>query len=742
MESHTLRHSFFLLILILYSSVAFPQNRDNRLFNDSTLKISEIGINSIHSDFGPFVIQDTLYFTTFNDKLIEKSDWTLRNKEFYDLYMAPIDKQGNIVGNREPVPEFITKFNDGPVTYCPKTGELFVTQNYDDQSLKSKPFHTQINRLRIMVAKRINGQWRHVYEFPYNNPAYSVGHPAVTESGDTLIFSSDRPGGFGETDLYYSIRQNGKWGFPINLGPNINTSGKEEFAFLTDHRFNGQFLIFASKGRFGNGGFDLYYTRFPSDYSDIGHFESPINTKYDDFAMTIPPDADYGYLTSNRPGTGDDDIYKFTFKRNNKPPLPVMPKCRTLYVYDQTSKRPIPGVRILYCDQQFYITDTKGKADCLPCLGNNCEVTASTFGYPEKTKTLQECKMNKDGIVSDTIWMDILVNQKIALKNIYYDFDKWDILPDAARELDLLVSLMKENPGMKVELGSHTDDRGTEPYNLRLSQLRAKSAVDYIVSKGIDQSRIKGTGYGKTQLIHKGVGGRKCTPEENRENRRTEIYIPGFLRGEAVKQEAGDYSNGKPNVSKDYSSFKEHGSILENEPKVEKIPTESKPSEIAPVEKKAKVITIPEVSVKPKGEPAQKVEAAPKVVKTPKAIPASKALKAEKADTIQKIVKTPKALPGSKNPNVEKTATVTPKVVKETPPLSSGAKYYLVLGSFQSEKKALVLVQQLKTEGFEAATSEEPGTVRVVIEYEHLSQAKKTLEALKNKYKGAWILKK
>jgi len=542
--------------------------------------MSPIGLNSTHSDFGPFVINDTLFFTTFNDKLREKSDWTLKNKEFYDLYSAAIDKKGDVIGKREAVEEFITQFNDGPVSYSPKTGELFVTQNYNDQSKKSKLFHVEINRLKIIIAKRVNGKWRYSSDFPYNNPDYSVGHPAVTLSGDTLVFSSDRPGGFGETDLYYSVRSNGKWGVPVNLGPKINSSGKEEFAFISDNHLNGQFLIFSSKGRFGNGGFDIYYTRFPSEYSEIGHFDAPINTKYDDFAMTIPPDAEFGYLTSDRPGTGNDDIYKFTFKRIISPIAKLIPKCRSLYVFDQTSQRPIPGVRIVSCDKQFYITDGSGKVACLPCIGNNCEVVASTFGYPDKSKILSECKMNSKGVVNDTIWMDILVNQKIALKNIYYDFDKWNILPDASQELDRLVSLMKENPGMKVELGSHTDDRGTEAYNLKLSQLRAKSAVDYIVSKGIGPSRIKGKGYGKTQLIHKGFGGKKCTPEENRENRRTEIFIPGFLRGEQVKQDKGDYSNGRLNAQKDYSSFKEHGSLDENIPKA---------GEVIAVEKRVKV---------------------------------------------------------------------------------------------------------------------------------------------------------
>lgn len=540
-RSNKKKSGFPLLVLMLLSSVVIAQSGNNRIFNDSIVKISEIKTNSIHSDFGPSVIGDSLFFTTFNHNLTGKTDWTLRNKEFYDLYNAAIDKNGDIIGKSEPVEEFITRFNDGPVSWCPKTGELFITQNYLDQSSQKRQSGKYINHLKIIIATKSNGKWKQTAEFPYNNPEFSVGHPAVTESGDTLVFSSDRPGGFGETDLYYSIRKNGKWGIPVNIGTQINTSGKEEFAFLTDHHLNGQYLIFASKGRFGNGGFDLYYTKFPSDYSEIGHFESPINTKDDDFAMTMPPDAEYGYLTSNRPGTGHDDIYKFTFKRFNQQQSQQPEKCRDLYVFDQTSKRPIPGVRVESCDKHIYMTDGTGKVTCIPCTGNKCEITASTFGYPVKTKILQSCKMNNNAIVSDTIWMDISTNQKIVLRNIYYDFDKFDILPDAAKELDMLVALMKENPGMKVELSSHTDYRGTEKYNQNLSQLRAQAAVDYVVLKGIDRSRIYAMGYGKTQPIHHSLNGQKLSPEQNRENRRTELYIPGFVRGEAVKQEKGDY---------------------------------------------------------------------------------------------------------------------------------------------------------------------------------------------------------
>jgi len=272
--------------------------------------------------------------------------------------------------------------------------------------------------------------------------------------------------------------------------------------------------------------------------------------------MTIPRNAAYGYMTSNRPGTGSDDIYKINFTRNY-----IQNKFRELYVYDKTSLRPIPGASVASCDKQTYVTDVSGKIAVIPCNNAECKVIANTLGYSEKSILLQPCKMKTKEMTRDTIWMDIVVNKKIVLRNIYYDFDKWDILPESASELDQLVSFMNENPEVKVELGSHTDERGTSRYNRKLSQLRAESAVDYITSKGIDKTRITGKGYGKSQLINK--CNKDCTPAQHRENRRTEIMIPGFLRGEPVKQDKGDYSNGMLDHSKDYSSLKQHGSLDE-----------------------------------------------------------------------------------------------------------------------------------------------------------------------------------
>ena len=567
MKIITINQYLLLLSSLLLSSVVYSQSIDNRIFDNSSLAISEIGTNSIHSDFGPAMVEDSLYFTTFNDKLVAKSDHKLRDREFYDLYKATVDKQGNTTSGRVPITEFITRFNDGPVSWCAKTGELFVTQNYDDQSIELKPFRNVLDRLRMYVAKKINGKWEHINDFNFNNSGFSVGHPALTESGDTIVFSSDEPGGYGETDLYYSLRVDGVWQHPVNLGPKINTAGKEEFAFITDKYENGRFLIFASKGRSGTGGFDLYYTKFPSDYSEIFHFDAPLNSEFDDFAMTIPTGKDYGYFTSNRPGTGSDDIYKFIFKKVPKKPIikpnikPLTKIFRELYVYNISSRHPIPGATIISCNEESYLTDFSGRIDSITCNEKECKVIANALGYSEKTKILLACK-NNIGITRDTIWMKIIENEKILMRNIYYDYDKWNILPESGKELDKLVSLMKENPEMKVELGSHTDERGSEIYNRKLSQLRANSAVDYVNSKGIDLSRIKGTGYGKTQLINRSTAGKPCTPEQDRENRRTEIFIPGFLMSEPVKQVKGDYSLGEPNHGPDYSSYKEHGSIF------------------------------------------------------------------------------------------------------------------------------------------------------------------------------------
>jgi len=512
---------YLLLLYVLTSLSAQAQLKQSLVFNDSTIRVTEINTNTLHSDFGPCVVGDTLYFTSYSDKIFGKTDAKLRANAFYDLYKSRIDDQGNTISKREIVKEFYTQYHDGPVAYCAKTGELFVTQSYNiDPPSFPESLRTKTIRLHIMIAVNNHGKWEKITDFPFSNPTYSVGHPAITENGDTLVFSSDMPGGYGQTDLYYSIRKEGKWQTPINLGPGINTPGKEEFSFITDKNLGGSYLLFASNGREGLGGLDLYFTKFPyKEGAHIEHFLAPINSKNDDFDLVVPTDAEFGYFTSNRPGTGADDIYKFNFKRIKKPAI------TELYVYSGKTRRPIPNVQVTICNNQTLQTDSLGKITKLPVPDSDCKILASSFGYRDIAKTITADKFLNRKEFRDTLWMDPIIRQKIILRNILYDFDKWDILPESAKELDLLIAYLKQNPETKVDLGSHTDSRGNDNYNLILSQKRADSAIKYIVSKGIEADRITGKGYGESQLINKCANGVNCSPEEHHQNRRTEIFI-------------------------------------------------------------------------------------------------------------------------------------------------------------------------------------------------------------------------
>ena len=551
---------FFSLMISFIAGKSQPVKTG--LFDPASVKVSEISTNTIRSDFGPAVIGDSLYFSSYRDAVIEKSDKELKTKEFYDLFKAGIDMYGNVISERQPVDEFVSRFHDGPVSWCAKTGELFVTQsNYVDPSVKYKPFRSEDIKLRIVIAMKVKDRWTVVEDFPYNNSEYSVGHPAINVTGDSLYFTSDMPGGFGLTDIYLSVRKNGKWGNPVNLGSQINTSGKDEFPFITGNSYPGRYLIFASTEHNSIGGFDLFYKDLNDSKSEAVAFPQPINSISDDFAMNLPDKVEHGYFTSNRPGTGNDDIYKLTFNK-------YIQFLEQLLVLDSKTTKPISKASVNYCDKKSFETDSVGKTSFWFERNAVCKTTVSALGYKDNYLTIKIGAPMPGVVLKDTILLDMFVNEKIVLKNIYYDFDKWDILPESAKELDRLVALMKANPEMKVELSSHTDARGTQRYNLKLSQLRAQAAVDYIVSKGIDKSKIKGMGFGESQLINKCKDGQLCTSAQQRENRRTELYIPGVLKGEPVIQEIGDYSDGKPDHKPGYSSTKTHGSIYGKADKV------------------------------------------------------------------------------------------------------------------------------------------------------------------------------
>src|ERR1035437_9799515 len=429
---------FVLIALVSISGYSKPKKK--KIFEPETVKLFTLSVNTTHSDFGPALIGDSLFFTSFRDEAQNKTDQDLRKKEFYNLFSSKIDKQGNITGSRQVIKEFITRYHDGPVSWCPTTGELFITQsNYLEPGAVFKPFRKNYFNLRIVIAKQVQGEWKMLESFPYNNINYSVGHPAISYNGDTLIFSSNKPGGLGETDLYMSIRKKGQWGEPVNLGSRINTPDKDAFPFLSKDGY----LIFASDGRKGMGGLDLYYTKLNDPKGEIVHFESPINSPNDDFSMIIPPDSEYGYVTSDRPGgVGGDDIYKFTFNRYRDNFLKLL-------VMDNKSRKPVYGAEVSFDDNMDFKTGNEGDLSRKIDEEMSYNVNVKAFGYNDKAKMIKTGTLKSGAIVQDTVWLDMLVKKNIVLKNIYYDYDRWDILPASIEELDKLAAFMVENKEVK-----------------------------------------------------------------------------------------------------------------------------------------------------------------------------------------------------------------------------------------------------------------------------------------------------
>ena len=582
---------YILTILSFLCTALLAQEKLSR-FNDIYLKnlsIEELPANSELSDFGPSLINGSLYLTSNNEsKSLEQK---YKNKVFYDLFSVDIDESGNVISSRKLLSELVSEFHVGPSAYNKATKELFFTRsNADNPSVTPfKPFQTKKLNLELMVAKKVGDKWAITHEFQHNNNEYSVGHPAFTPSGDTLIFVSDMPGGYGETDLYMCTRLADGWSLPKNLGSRINTPGKEFTPFVTSDGI----LIYATDGLEDNSGLNLYFTVLSDEGApSIVKFPAPINSANDDFGMVVSDNHRYGYFTSDRPGTGSDDIYKidfglellalkgkvinaFTKKPIDKalvtfaPPV-VIPKnvytdingdfkvdvpsddlkditgskagfkpntityngepnvlielmpevILELSVRDAETKDYLTDVNIDFNNDEQFLSGPTG-ITTRPIDGNTIYYIRGT--HPDYLdNSLSIGAEGEPGLIKATLWMyKGVLGKTFVLENIYYDFDKWDILPQSATELDKLVRIMNENPGLKVELGSHTDSRGTDEYNVWLAQKRSNSAVNYIKSQGISSGRITAQGYGENQPY---IANPK-NEVEHRLNRRTTFTI-------------------------------------------------------------------------------------------------------------------------------------------------------------------------------------------------------------------------
>ncbi len=475
-------------------------------------------VNTEYADFGAKPFGKKLYFVSARDA---KKKYSWDEQPFLDIYQA--DYIDGVVSNIEKVPGKVnTKYHEGSFSFDPKGKVVYFTRNnYLEGEYKTDS--TKVNRLKLFSAKvNKDGSWTNIKELPFNSDNYSVADPAVSPDGKRLYFSSDMPGTLGQSDIYYvDIKHNNKFGKPVNLGANINTEGRENFPFISK---KGD-LYFSSDGQLGLGGLDVFVCKnVDGKFARPRNLGVPLNSGKDDFGFYINDDTKNGFTSSNRDAQrmGDDNIYSV---QNIKPICDVL---ISTDVIDAKTNKPLANASVTLTDKngnpiKTKLTDNDGHVDFLIECNKDVVVEGRAEEYESK-------KSNVNATDDEQVDVKLALNPiekiitpvEIVLNPIYFDFDKWNIRRDAAFELDKVVEAMKKYPELKIHIVSHTDKRGSESYNQKLSEKRAKSTMEYIVSKGIDASRLTAEGKGE---LEPAVKCNRCTKDQYQMNRRSEFLI-------------------------------------------------------------------------------------------------------------------------------------------------------------------------------------------------------------------------
>jgi len=502
--------------------------------DNGTYRIEHLDINTDAEDFGANYFKDQIVFSSSKSgsKIIVRNyNWT--GKPFWDLYVSDIN--GNQLSSPKKFGGKINaRLHDGPASFSNNgTFMAFTKNHYKDKS------DDKIVELQIFFSTYADNKWSTPLPFILNNNGYSVGQPWLSSDGKTMYFTSDMPGGFGGTDIYKVIMDNqGVWGAPKNLGSGINTEGNEMYPFVEE---NNDILLFASDGRFGLGGLDIFICPMHGNKAGkVYNAGYPLNTRYDDFAAIVNKNLSKGYISSNRTGgSGGDDIYSFDILKN----LNIGKKIQGVAIDNNGTA--IPNTFIVLSDDKGFVIDTvttgeEGTYNFFVNSDENFQLTGNKTKYTEGTTAANTFGPNFI-VRADVILLTKkeIIAQKIEKMNdlvlilelnpIYFDLDKSNIRPDAEIELAKIIETMNNYPNMVVVLSSYTDCRESEHYNQLLSDRRAKSSVEYIKAGITKPERISGKGYSESNLVNDCTcadkKGSNCTEAEHQQNRRTEFTI-------------------------------------------------------------------------------------------------------------------------------------------------------------------------------------------------------------------------
>ena len=495
-------------------------------------------INSPAAEYSPVYLNGELYFTSsrFGGKIYKATGTSFTNLYKAKTKGARVDAStitslGDLINSPNA--------NEGCIAFSPDGQTMVFAKGNSGRKKGAEDVDLYISRFR-------RGAWSTPTMMRVSNGKSWDSTPSFSRDGRTLYFSSTRRGSIGGTDLYAATKnRRGRWSNVRNLGPKMNTAGNEMFPFQAS---DGS-LYFSSNGHPGLGGLDIMVAKREEGKMVVENLGPPINTSSDDFGIFLfTPDK--GFFTSNREGgKGDDDIYTFI---NNDPNLKIINYFLTGTTHsidEDGNEKILPNTSVLLYGANDELlnealTGRDGKflfrvypEEDYKLLGEKPDFFTSRASFSTKGKTIPKDKLTKletNKVFTTKIVLDeIVLDKSIVLENIYYDLDKADIRPDAALELDKLATVLEDNPEIKIELSSHTDSRQTAAYNDDLSKRRAQSAVDYIISKGIDADRLIARGYGESQLLISDDEINKNPTEEAKEaahqrNRRTEFKVTEY----------------------------------------------------------------------------------------------------------------------------------------------------------------------------------------------------------------------
>ncbi|MFT5920948.1 MAG: peptidoglycan-associated lipoprotein [Flavobacteriales bacterium] len=522
------------------------KNMASFLADSGAYDVEPLSLSDVTAAYAPHAVKEGIYFSAERSAGGEVDQYT--GLKYTDLYF--MSNSGDSLSKPMKVEGVNGKYHDGIASVSADGSKMILTKSYyNEQNKQLLSNAARVNMTQLYISeKNEEGKWGAPKLLPFNDENYMYAHPALSADGSTLYFASDMQGGYGGMDLYKTNFANDVWSKPQNLGGSINSPGNELFPSLR----SADSLYFSSNAHNSVGGQDLNYAvQSGTVWNGPFHLPTPINTPYDDFGITFTPGSKKGYFSSDRLNS-IDHIYSFvendimytlngvvTRKVNGEPISNAMVTLMNLtddveeeYYSDDVGMFEIPLIpgknyRVRVEEPGYFAINedisTKGPQDSSE---KNLNIAMLDISNPDSTTDNGSKTGNgRPQENGNKIPNGITENAPYAIPNIQWDYNKWNIREDSKPYLNYVAKLLKDNPSIKVEISSHCDSRGSDFFNQKLSEKRAKEVTNYLVKKGIKRSLLISKGYGESMLMNNCDDNRTCSESEHQNNRRTEFKV-------------------------------------------------------------------------------------------------------------------------------------------------------------------------------------------------------------------------